>query len=127
MILFGGKRIKSDGYFFEPTVVVNVTHDMLLMREETFGPVIPIMAVDNDQQAIQLANDTQYGLSASVWCGDNNRAETIANALQAGTVWMNKLFMFSPYMPWGGLKQSGMGKIMSKYGVWETMDAKVKY
>jgi succinate-semialdehyde dehydrogenase/glutarate-semialdehyde dehydrogenase len=126
-ILYGGKRIDRRGYFYEPTLVVDVDHSMSLMRDETFGPVISVMRVKSDEEAIELANDCEYGLSASVWCKDDARARSVASRIEAGTVWVNTSWSFENCMPWGGLKKSGVGRIMSKYGVLECTEMYAKY
>lgn len=126
-ILHGGKRIARKGYFFQPTLVVDVNHSMRLMREETFGPVIPVMRVKTDEEAIALANDCEFGLSASVWCKNKKRALAISSRLEAGTVWVNTPWAFDNQMPWGGVKNSGFGRIMSKYGLLECCEIYAKY
>ena len=107
----GGKRIDSKGFFFEPTIISNVNHSMKIMTEETFGPVIPIMKFDTEEEALQLANDTKYGLAASIWTGDSASAKSLANKLNCGTVWVNdSLFLQAhPQCPWQGYKESGYG------------------
>jgi acyl-CoA reductase-like NAD-dependent aldehyde dehydrogenase len=109
-IAVGGKR-GSEGLFFEPTVMVEVDHSMACMREETFGPTLPIMRIANAEEAVQLANDSPYGLSASVWSGDANRADQIARKLEAGSVNINNVLtnLFQFGVPQGGWKQSGIG------------------
>jgi acyl-CoA reductase-like NAD-dependent aldehyde dehydrogenase len=109
-VLVGGHRGGS-GLFFEPTVLVDVNHSMACMREETFGPTMPIMRVTDASEAVQMANDSPYGLSASVWSGSESRAEQVAIQLEAGAVNVNdvivNLFQFG--LPQGGWKQSGLG------------------
>jgi acyl-CoA reductase-like NAD-dependent aldehyde dehydrogenase len=110
-VLCGGKRIDREGYFFEPTVLTNVTHSMKVMQEETFGPVIPIMKFEEIEEAIHLANDSKYGLAASIWTSNNDTAKKIASSLNCGTVWINdSLFLQAhPACPWTGYKESGYG------------------
>jgi acyl-CoA reductase-like NAD-dependent aldehyde dehydrogenase len=112
----GGRRT---GQFFEPTVLVDVTPDMLVMREETFGPILPIVRVENEEEAIRLANDSPFGLSASVWSRDQERAKAVAARLQTGSVIINDtLAHFGvPQMPFGGVKESGFGRIHGKAGL----------
>lgn len=107
----GGKRASEEGLFFEPTVLVDVDHTMSCMREETFGPTIPVMKVRNEEEAIQLANDSPYGLGASVWTGDHKRAQRVAKRLEAGGISANNAMMavFQFPLPMGGWKESGIG------------------
>lgn len=109
-ILVGGHR---RDHFMEPTILVNVTHDMLVMREETFGPIMPIMRVQDEAEAIRLANDTEYGLGASVWSQDLGRAQRVTQKLAAGTLQINDtLSHFAvPNLPFGGVKKSGQGRV----------------
>ncbi|HVW43578.1 MAG TPA: aldehyde dehydrogenase family protein [Amycolatopsis sp.] len=109
-VLTGGKRA-DNGQFFEPTVLVGVDHSMLCMRDETFGPVLPIMKVAGEQEAVKLANDSRYGLSASVWTGDRNRADRVARQIEAGAVNQNNVMMstFQLPLPMSGWKESGVG------------------
>lgn len=127
-LLTGGERLKSLGAnFYAPTVLADVTHEMRIMREETFGPVIPIMAFDSDAQAVQLANDSEYGLSASVWTRDRARGERLARQIHAGTVMINdavSCFAISE-APHGGVKASGVGRTHGRFGLEEMV--RVKY
>ena len=109
--LVGGKRADIPGAFFEPTVLVDVEPSMRCMREETFGPTLPVMKVNDVEEAIRLANDSSYGLSASVWTRDRARGEQIARRLEAGAVNVNDMFVnvFAIPIPQGGWKQSGVG------------------
>jgi len=108
---FGGKRIPGSGFLFEPTVLSNVNHSMKVMREETFGPVIPVMKFDSIEEALHLANDTKYGLAASIWTGETENIKKIAAGLNCGTVWVNdSLFLQAhPKCPWQGYKESSYG------------------
>jgi acyl-CoA reductase-like NAD-dependent aldehyde dehydrogenase len=107
----GGKRPDVSGAFFEPTVLVDVDPSMRCMREETFGPTLPVVRVQDIEEAIRLANDSSYGLSASVWTRDRARGEQIARRLQVGAVNLNDMFVnvFSIPLPQGGWKESGIG------------------
>jgi acyl-CoA reductase-like NAD-dependent aldehyde dehydrogenase len=110
----GGRRNPEyDGLYYEPTVLTDVTHEMEVMREETFGPVLPIMRVRDEEQALELANDTKYGLSATVWTRDVHKATQLARKLEAGGVCINDMTMTygCPEAPFGGLKQSGVGQV----------------
>lgn len=113
-LIAGGKaRRDLGGYFFEPTVLVNVSPGMRIAREEIFGPVLPIIVVADEDEAVRLANDSNLGLGASVWSGDPARAERLARTIQAGMVWVNDgLYSHScPDAPWGGVKESGFGRM----------------
>jgi len=116
-ILMGGKRIIGKGYYFEPTVLVNVDHSMKIMKEESFGPVIGIMKVESDQQAIELMNDSQYGLTASVYSSKEERAEEILKQLDSGTGYWNCCDRVSASVPWSGRKNSGFGSTLSHVGL----------
>ena len=125
-----GGPVEVDGYedaaFFAPTVLTNVTHDMRIMREEIFGPVVPIISVDSEDEAIQLANDSNFGLSASVWTLDRAKGDRIARRIEAGSVWIND-HMYSHgtcQCSWGGVKESGIGRAHSKFGFYECVNIK---
>ena len=120
-ILAGGSRLDRDGLWFPPTVVVDVDHDMDLMTEETFGPVLPIMKVSSDEEAVALANDSRYGLNSSVWTEDSDRGVHIANRLQAGNVCINDCIVSYAVtgLPFGGVKSSGIGRVHGAEGLRE--------
>lgn len=113
----GGKRIDKIGNYFEPTVLVNVTNDMLVMQEESFGPIIGIMKVKNDAEATDLMNDTTYGLTAAVYSASQERAETILSNTDSGTGYWNCCDRVSPALPWSGRKHSGFGATLSHIGL----------
>ena len=115
--LTGGKKINGKGYFFEPTVLVNVTHDMNVMKDESFGPVIGIMKVKDDEEAIKLMKDTEYGLTASVYSSDKHRAENILQQINTGTGYWNCCDRVSAALPWSGRKHSGFGVTLSHAGL----------
>lgn len=123
-ILCGGKRAARKGFFFEPTVIVDVPKDARLLSEEPFGPVLPILPFDGDAQAVELANSTQYGLTASVWSGDPARAEALAALIDVGSVSINAHIAPGPGAPWGGTKQSGFGRAKTKEGLREFTNTK---
>ena len=121
-VLMGGKRLSQLGpNFYAPTVIAGVTHEMRLMREETFGPVLPVVPFDSDEEAVRLANDSEFGLAASVWTRNRGRGEAIATRLQAGTVMVNDVI--SCYgisdAPQGGVKASGLGRTHGRFGLEE--------
>jgi succinate-semialdehyde dehydrogenase/glutarate-semialdehyde dehydrogenase len=122
----GGHRVENtEGWFHEPTVVTNVDHSMDLMRDETFGPVLPIMTFKTDDEAVRLANDSIYGLTASVFTSDIGRGRRIAERIDAGTVMINEVVYTHAIAqtPWGGVKQSGYGRTHGKPGLLELVSA----
>lgn len=110
-----------DGYFYEPTVLTDVDHDMAIMRDETFGPVLPVMTFKTDEEALQLANDSIYGLTASVWTKDIARGRRLAERIEAGTVMVNEVVYTHgiAQTPWGGVKDSGYGRTHGRLGLLE--------
>ncbi len=116
-VLTGGKRVEKKGFYFEPTVVVDASHDMSIMRDESFGPVIGIMKVRNDEEAIQLMQDTEYGLTASIYSNNKERAENILQQVNAGTGYWNCCDRVSAAVPWSGRKHSGFGSTLSHVGL----------
>jgi len=115
------------GAFFAPAVLTGVTHEMRIMREEVFGPVLPIVTVHDEDEAIALANDSDFGLGASVWTRDRARGEQIARELEAGMVWIND-HMYSHaacQCSWGGVKDSGLGRAHAKFGFYECVNVKL--
>jgi acyl-CoA reductase-like NAD-dependent aldehyde dehydrogenase len=117
VVLCGGNPIQGAGNYFEPTVLVNVTHEMDVMKEESFGPIIGIMKVTGDATAVTLMNDTQYGLTASVYCNNEERALALQSQLNAGTVYWNCCDRVSAALPWSGRKHSGFGSTLSLVGL----------
>jgi acyl-CoA reductase-like NAD-dependent aldehyde dehydrogenase len=115
-LLTGGSRLPGRGYFFEPTVLVDVNHDMELMTEESFGPVIGIMPIDSEEEGIRLMNDSAYGLTASIWTEDAGRGEALTNQASAGTVYVNRCDYLDPELAWVGIKDSGHGCTLSRLG-----------
>ena len=115
-ILTGGKAVEGTGYYFQPTVLVDVDHSMQIMKEESFGPVIGIMKVNNDEEAVQLMNDTAYGLTAAVYSADQKRAEKILSQIESGTGYWNCCDRVSAALPWSGRKHSGFGATLSHAG-----------
>ena len=116
-LVTGGKRIPGKGNYFEPAILLDVTHDMNLMKEESFGPVIGIMKVKNDAEAIRLMQDTEYGLTAAVYSADRKRAEKILQQINAGTGYWNCCDRVSAPLPWSGRKHSGFGVTLSHAGL----------
>src|SRR3954470_11622820 len=118
-VLVGGKRAQGPGRFFEPTVVVDVTHEMKLMQDETFGPILPVMKVRDEDEALRLANDSRYGLNSSVWTKDIAKGERIAARIQAGSTCVNDAVSnyAAQELPFGGVKESGIGVRHSAAGI----------
>jgi len=113
----GGAPIKGKGNWFAPTVLTGVDHTMQVMRDESFGPIIGIMAVGGDDEAVALMNDTEYGLTAGVYTADERRAKRVLRQIAAGTVYWNCCDRVSPRLPWSGVKHSGIGLTLSTYGI----------
>ncbi|MRD46966.1 aldehyde dehydrogenase family protein [Caenimonas koreensis DSM 17982] len=116
-LLVGGARLPGPGNWFAPTVFSNVNHDMELMREESFGPIIGIQKVSGDEEAIRLMNDTRYGLTAGVYTPDAARAQTLLSQVNAGSLYWNCCDRVSPRLPWSGFGDSGVGLTLSTYGI----------
>lgn len=106
----------KDGNYVSPVLLTNVNHDMLVMTDETFGPIIPVQAVKDDAEAVRLMNDSQFGLTASVWTKDVARGHELLNDIDAGTVFVNRCDYPSPDLAWVGWKDSGKGQTLSKFG-----------
>jgi acyl-CoA reductase-like NAD-dependent aldehyde dehydrogenase len=126
MIECGGKIPTSlqDGFYYEPAVLTGVSPEMSVMNEEVFGPVAVISVFDNMEEAIALANGTVYGLGASVWTKNLDTAMRMSSLLECGMVWVNEICTLYPQCPWGGIKHSGMGKDLSRYGIREFVSVK---
>jgi len=116
-VLVGGKRVDRKGNYFEPTVLVNVTNEMAVMRDESFGPIIGIMRVENDAEAVALMNDTAYGLTAGVYSAGQQRAEAILAQINAGSGYWNCCDRVSAALPWSGRGHSGFGSTLSQVGL----------
>ena len=123
-ILTGGEQIGSRGYFYKPTILKNVTPNMRMGQEEVFGPAAPIMVADDEIQAVRLANDSQYGLGASIWTEDLDKAEKLSRMIQSGMVTVNNVVISDPRVPFGGVKKSGFGRELSRYGMLEFVNVK---
>jgi len=117
--LTGGKRIQGDGYYFEPTVLSNVRPGMPAYHEETFGPVAAVIRVKDGEDALRVANDTDFGLGSNVWTRDIERAKAMAERIEAGLVFINGMVASDARLPFGGVKHSGYGRELSDYGIKE--------
>jgi acyl-CoA reductase-like NAD-dependent aldehyde dehydrogenase len=122
--LGGGTPDRDKGYWVQPTIFTGVTNDMTIAREEIFGPVISVIRYSSVEEAVAIANDTEYGLSAGVWSSDNERALEVAEQLEAGTVWVNDWHMVSCEYPFGGYKQSGFGRELGPHALDEYTEEK---
>jgi aldehyde dehydrogenase (NAD+) len=123
-LVCGGSRVGDRGYFIQPTVFADVKDDMSIAREEIFGPVMSIIKFRDIDEVVQRANRTEYGLAAAVWTRDIGKAHAIANRVRAGTVWINCYDVFDAAAPFGGFKQSGMGRELGEYGLQQYTEVK---
>ena len=124
MVLAGGRRLERKGYFYKPTVLSGIKMGMKVVTEEVFGPVAPIIVVHDEEEAINVANNTEFGLGASIWTSDENKGLEIAKRIEAGDVFINSVVKSDPRMPFGGIKKSGIGRELSKYGLREFVNIK---
>lgn len=123
-VLTGGERVRSKGSFYKPTLLRKVTHDMLVLQEEVFGPIAPISIVENELEAIKLSNDSKFGLGASIWTQDLDKAEKLSRSIESGIVTVNNVVISDPRVPFGGIKNSGFGRELSRYGMLEFVNVK---
>jgi acyl-CoA reductase-like NAD-dependent aldehyde dehydrogenase len=123
-VLTGGEPIGKKGYFYRPTVLKNVNPKMKIAQEEVFGPVAPIIVADDEVEAIKLANDSEYGLGASIWTQDLDKAERLSSSVESGIVSVNNVVASDPRVPFGGVKKSGFGRELSRYGMLEFVNIK---
>lgn len=123
-ILLGGERVGSKGYYYKPTILTGVTPDMRIAKEETFGPVAPITVFEDEKDAIRLANDSEFGLGGSIWTENLNKAESMSRQIESGIVTVNNVVISDPRIPFGGIKQSGFGRELSRYGMLEFVNIK---
>jgi len=123
-VISGPRAPEGRGYFFGPVVVTGVTPSMRLFREEVFGPIAPILAVDSEEEMIRLANDTEFGLGASIWTRNMERGEALARKIRTGFTAINDMVKSDPRLPFGGIKKSGVGRELSHFGMEEFSNAK---
>ncbi len=123
-LLTGGEKINDKGYFYKPTILKNISHRMRIDQEETFGPVAPITVVDDEMEAIKFANDSKFGLGASIWTTDLEKADSLPRLVESGIVTVNNVVASDPRIPFGGVKKSGFGRELSRYGMLEFTNIK---
>jgi acyl-CoA reductase-like NAD-dependent aldehyde dehydrogenase len=123
-ILTGGNVINTEGYFYEPTIISNVNNQMDIVREGVYGPVAPIIVVDNEGEAIREANNSEFGLGASIWTNNIERGIRLARQIQSGIVSVNEIVKTDPRMPFGGIKHSGTGRELYIHGIREFVNIK---
>jgi succinate-semialdehyde dehydrogenase/glutarate-semialdehyde dehydrogenase/succinyl-CoA reductase len=123
-LLTGGERMESKGFFYPPTVLKNVSPSMRIASEEVFGPIAPVIIAEDEKEAMKVANDSKYGLGASIWTQDLDKAERISRAVESGIVTVNNVVISDPRVPFGGIKNSGFGRELSKYGMLEFINIK---
>jgi acyl-CoA reductase-like NAD-dependent aldehyde dehydrogenase len=123
-LLTGGERINGKGYFFKPTIFKSVSPEMEIAQEEVFGPVAPIIIANDEKQALEIANDSKFGLGASIWTQDLEKAERLSSMVESGIVTVNNVVVSDPRVPFGGIKNSGFGRELSRYGMLEFVNIK---
>ncbi len=123
-ILLGGSEIDGKGFFYKPTIMRNIKPNMRIAREETFGPVAPITIVENESEAVKLANESEFGLGASIWTKDLAKADKMSRRIESGIVSVNNVVISDPRIPFGGIKHSGFGRELSRYGMLEFVNLK---
>ena len=124
-ILLGGSEIDGNGFFYKPTILTNIKPNMRIANEETFGPVAPITIVEDESEAIRLANDVEFGLGATIWTKDLAKAEKMSRRIESGIVSVNNVVVSDPRIPFGGIKHSGFGRELSRYGMLEFCQYKI--
>jgi succinyl-CoA reductase len=123
-IITGSEQINGKGYFYKPTVIKSVTPKMRIAQDEVFGPIAPIIIANDENEPIKLANDTEYGLGASVWTRDLDKADKFSRMIQTGVVSVNNIVSSDPRVPFGGIKKSGFGRELSGYDMLEFINIK---
>lgn len=123
-VLIGGKQVNREGFFYEPTIISEVDHDMDMVREEVFGPAAPIIVVENEEQAVLEANNSEFGLGASIWTNNIERGIKLARQVESGLVSVNEMVRSDPRLPFGGIKKSGIGRELSEFGIREFVNIK---
>jgi len=126
-VLAGGKKPDKIGYFYQPTIITDLKKEMPVYNEETFGPVAAIIKVNDEKQAVKIANDTCFGLGASIWTQDSKKAEKVSKNIEAGNVFINEIVKSDPRLPFGGVKKSGFGRELSYHGIREFVNIQTVY
>jgi len=120
----GGERSNSNGFFYRPTIMKKVSPKMEVASEEVFGPIAPVITVEEEKDAIKVANNSKYGLGASIWTQDLEKAEKLSRSIESGIVTVNNVVISDPRVPFGGIKNSGFGRELSRYGMLEFVNVK---
>ena len=123
-VLLGGSKMDGKGFFYKPTILKNIKSNMRIAIEETFGPVAPITVVENESEAVKLANESEFGLGASIWTKDLAKADKMSRRIDSGIVSVNNVVISDPRIPFGGIKHSGFGRELSRYGMLEFVNLK---
>ncbi len=123
-VVMGGKRMNRQGFYYEPTILTNINKYMPVYQEETFGPIAPIIVVQSVEEAVQVANDSKYGLGATIWTENYELAESLIPQIEAGNVYVNSMLSSHPKMPYGGIKDSGYGRELGGWGFRELVNVK---
>ena len=123
-VVTGGERTNRKGFFYRPTIMKNVSPKMDIATEEVFGPLAPVITVENEKDAMKIANDSKYGLGASIWTQDLEKADMLSRAIESGIVTVNNVVVSDPRVPFGGIKKSGFGRELSRYGMLEFVNVK---
>ena len=123
-LITGGDRLNSRGFYYSPTILTDITKEMPVYYEETFGPVFTVLKFDTIDEMIQIANDSDFGLGGSVWSKDKENALSIARRIETGAVFINDITKSDPRLPFGGIKNSGYGRELSEFGIKEFVNIK---
>ena len=126
-IIQGGEKPSKDSAEFKPTIITDIPKDSPAYSEELFGPVATIFSVKDEEEAIQLANDSEFGLGSSLWTSDLKKGEKLAAKIESGAVFLNAMVASNPHLPFGGIKKSGFGRELGKYGILEFVNTKTVF
>ena len=123
-LIAGGSRMGGEGYFYSPTILTNITKEMPVYYEETFGPVFTIIKFNSTDEMIEIANDSEFGLGGSIWSEDKETALSLARRIETGAMFINDFTKSDPRLPFGGIKKSGYGRELSEFGIKEFVNIK---